>query len=182
MQIINSVKDDIETIVDFYDAAIAYQKTKFDKHWMGFDLGLIEKEVHENRQYKIVVDDIIVCIFAVTYSDAFIWGKLDKAPSVYIHRIVTNPASRGNNHVKNIIEWAVKFGGQNGKQFVRMDTWGDNQKLIDYYTHCGFTFLGLTDIISNEALPKHYQGIRLSLFEIAIKEYELPLASKNIEF
>jgi L-amino acid N-acyltransferase YncA len=171
MQIVNSTKEDIGTIFNLYDAAIAYQKMKFDKHWQGFDLRLIEKEIDENRQYKIVVDDTVVCIFAVTFSDALIWGKLDTAPSLYIHRIVTNPAFRGNNYVKNIIDWAIAYGDKNGKQFVRMDTWGDNQKLIDYYTNCGFTFLGLTDVISDENLPKHYQGIRLSLFEIAIKNH-----------
>ncbi|MEO5889204.1 MAG: GNAT family N-acetyltransferase [Ferruginibacter sp.] len=168
MQIINSKPNDIPAIFKLYDAAIAFQKTKFNKHWQGFDLELVEKEVAENRQYKIVVDDVIACIFAVTFNDALIWGKKDEAPSVYIHRIVTSPAFRGNNFVKSIIEWGIEFGSRNGKQFIRMDTWGDNQKLIDYYTNCGFTFLGLSDVILDDSLPKHYQGVRLSLFEIAI--------------
>jgi RimJ/RimL family protein N-acetyltransferase len=48
-----------------------------------------------------------------------------------------------------------------------MDTWGDNQKLIDYYQKCGFKFLGI--IIPDQAgLPKHYNGISLSLFEIEV--------------
>ena len=64
---------------------------------------------------------------------------------------------------------------KNGKEFVRMDTWGDNQKLIDYYTNCGFSYMGLTGILSDERLPKHYQGISLSLFEIPIKDHEQPL-------
>lgn len=175
MQIINSTKDDIESILGLYDAAVAFQKTKFNRHWQRFDRHLIEKEVSENRQYKIMVDDIIVCIFAVTFNDVLIWGNLAQAPSVYIHRIVTNPLFRGNNYVKNIIEWAIRFGSKNKLQFVRMDTWGDNQKLIDYYTNCGFTFLGLTDVLSGENMPKHYQGIRLGLFEIAVKDYEQPV-------
>ncbi|MBC7888283.1 MAG: GNAT family N-acetyltransferase [Ferruginibacter sp.] len=175
MQIVNSTKADIETIFSFYDAAISYQKRKFDKHWKGFDLNLVEKEVEENRQYKIVLNDNIVCIFAIAFNDAYIWGSRDNAPSVYIHRIVTHPEFRGNNYVKHIVDWAIKYGNENGKQFVRMDTWGDNQKLIGHYTNCGFTFLGLTDTIMDESLPKHYQGIRLSLFEIALKEYEQPL-------
>lgn len=175
MQIINSTTRDIDTIFELYDAAVAYQKTKFYKHWQGFDFSLVEKEIAEKRQFKIMLDDAIVCVFAITFSDAYIWGIRDQSPSIYIHRIVTHPAFRGNNFVKNIVEWAVKYGNENGKQFVRMDTWGDNQRLIDHYTNCGFTFLGLSDTISDESLPKHYQGIRLSLFEIAIKEYEQPL-------
>jgi ribosomal protein S18 acetylase RimI-like enzyme len=175
MQIINSTKDDIDKIFNLYDAAVVYQKTRFDKHWQGFDLQLVEKEINEKRQFKIVADDTIVCIFALTFDDPIIWGDRDKAPSVYIHRIVTHPDFHGNNYVKNITEWAIQYGNKNGKEFVRMDTWGDNQKLIEYYTNCGFQFIGLTGILSGESMPKHYQGIRLSLFEIALKDHERPL-------
>ena len=49
-----------------------------------------------------------------------------------------------------------------------MDTWGDNRKLIDYYTNCGFEFLGVVTPDEIEKLPKHYEGITLSLFEMEI--------------
>ena len=168
MQITNSTSEDIKAIFSLYDAAIEFQKTIFHKHWQGFDTSLIEKEVSECRQFKIIIEDTIVCIFAIAFNDETIWGKMDERPSVYIHRIVTHPNYRGTNYVKTIMEWAVNFGSVNGKQFVRMDTWGDNQKLIDYYQKCGFTFIGLLDKITNDSLPAHYQGIQLSLFEIAI--------------
>jgi ribosomal protein S18 acetylase RimI-like enzyme len=147
MQIINSTRDDIDTIIGLYEAAVVYQKIKFHKHWQAFDLKLIEKEIDENRQLKIVVDDTIACIFAVSFKDAVIWGARDKDPSLYIHRIVTNPLFRGNYYVKNIVEWAIQYCHSNGKEFVRMDTWSDNEKLIGYYTNCGFKFIGLTDTL-----------------------------------
>jgi len=168
MQIINSTDDDLLAIFNLYKAATAFQKTVFYKHWQGFEESLIIKEISEGRQFKIMIDDTIVCIFAIAFNDETIWGKMDESPSVYIHRIVTHPNYRGNNYVKTIMEWAINFGSVNGKQFVRMDTWGDNQKLIDYYQKCGFTFIGLSDKITNDSLPAHYQGIQLSLFEIAI--------------
>ncbi len=168
MKILNSTIEDMPGIFKLYDEAIVYQQTKFHKHWQGFDELLIQKEIEQNSQYKIIEDGTIVCIFAVTFSDALIWGDKDKEPSIYIHRIVTNPLFRGKGYVKNIVEWAINFGSNNGKKFLRMDTWGDNEKLIKYYTSCGFKFLGLTNSIADDGLPKHYQGIRLSLFEIAI--------------
>ncbi|MFM2326537.1 MAG: hypothetical protein RIR31_739 [Bacteroidota bacterium] len=168
MEIINSTADDTATIFKFYDHAIAYQKTKFNKHWQGFDLELVETEIKENRQWKIMMDNTVVCIFAITFNDAAIWGDKDEQPSIYIHRIVTNPLFRGNNFVNEIITWAKKYGKENGRQFIRMDTWGDNQKLIDYYTKCGFIFLGLSGELNAKDLPKHYSGIQLSLFEIKI--------------
>lgn len=175
MEIINSTISDVETIFKFYDEAIAYQKTKFNKYWQGFDVPVIQQEINENRQFKIIVADKIVCIFAVTFNDPAIWGEKDKDPAVYIHRIVTHPAFHGNNYVKNIVDWAVDYGSKNEKQFVRMDTWGDNQKLIDHYTGCGFTFLGITDRMNDKNLPKHYDCISLSLFEIVISESQKPV-------
>ena len=83
---------------------------------------------------------------------------------------MTNPSYRGNNFVVEIVKWAREFGKENDKSFIRMDTWGDNQKLIDYYVKCGFDFLGIITPTGQEKLPKHYTGITLSLFEIKIDQ------------
>jgi hypothetical protein len=168
MQILNSTIEDIDTIFKLYDAAISFQKTKFDKHWQGFERSLVEIAIKENRQWKVIIDQNITCIFAITYEDELIWGEKNKDSAIYIHRIVTNPAFRGNNHIKIIIDWAKDYCKNNDKQFIRMDTWGDNQKLIDYYQNCGFAFLGLTTLEKSDNLPKHYEGAYLSLFEIKI--------------
>ncbi|NOT75879.1 MAG: GNAT family N-acetyltransferase [Cyclobacteriaceae bacterium] len=168
MQIKNSTLQDIDTIFDLYTAAIEHQKKVFNKHWLPFDRRMVEKEILENRQWKIIINDEVACIFAITHNDPMIWKEKDKDPSVYIHRIVTNPSFRGQYFVKDIIAWARIFCRENGKEFIRMDTWGDNQKLIDYYTQCGFKFLGITQMGITEDLPKHYQNASLSLFEISI--------------
>ena len=170
MKIINSTIRDTEAIFNLYDEAVAYQKIKFNKHWQAFDTVMVQTEIQENRQWKIIDDDEnIHCIFATAYSDPFIWEEKDKDPSIYLHRIVTNPLYRGKNYVMEIIAWAKVFGRENNKKFIRMDTWGDNEKLIDYYKKCGFIFLGITTASQTKALPKHYSTISLSLFEIEIQ-------------
>lgn len=166
MEIINATIDDIEIIFDLYDKAIEFQKKVFDKTWLGFDRTLVEAEISEARLWKIVEGDIIACIFSVAYSDPIIWGENSHESAIYIHRIVTNPEFRGRGYVLSITEWAKTHAKINGLRFVRMDTWGDNQKLIDYYQKCGFKFLGLTTPRESPTMPKHYRGIELSLFEI----------------
>jgi hypothetical protein len=89
---------------------------------------------------------------------------------MYIHRIVTNPEFHGRRYVPIITGWAVNHAREKDLRFVRMDTWGDNQKLIDYYQSCGFKFLGLTTPAESPTMPAHYRGIDLSLFEIDIIE------------
>lgn len=49
-----------------------------------------------------------------------------------------------------------------------MDTWADNEKLLEYYTACGFDYVGVVTMDKTEGLPKHYEGISLSLFEIVL--------------
>ncbi len=167
MIIVNSSIEDIETIFDLYDDAINYQKKVFNKQWEGFERNLIEIEIAENRQWKIVIDSEIACIFAITYNDVLFWKEKDKQPSIYIHRIVTNSKFRGMASVPVIIDWAKQFCIENHKEFVRLDTWGDNQKLIEYYVRCGFNHVETIDLDKTDGLPIHYKG-SLALFEIKI--------------
>ncbi|PWS28224.1 GNAT family N-acetyltransferase [Pedobacter yonginense] len=167
MQVQNSQSCDIDTIFEFYDLAIAHQKKVFNKHWQGFSLELVSQEVSENRQYKILVDGVVACVFAVTFNDKLIWGNRDR-DSIYIHRIVTHPNFRGYAFVKEIIKWAKGYASKHAIKYIRMDTWADNEKLLHYYTSCGFNYVGLVTLTETEGLPKHYEGISLSLFEIEL--------------
>lgn len=166
MRIVNAVDDDLDVIFDLYGKAIEFQKQVFDKHWLGFDQIFVNTEITENRLWKIVENDSIACIFSVAYQDPMIWGKKSADPAMYIHRIVTNPDLRGRGYVRIITEWAKTHAGAEGLRYVRMDTWGDNKKLIDYYKDCGFELLGLTSPEISDAMLNHYHGITLSLFQI----------------
>lgn len=69
MTFIPSTINDIDSIFEFYEMAIAYQKTKFNKQWLGFERDLVAKEISENRQWKIIINDEIACVFAITFED-----------------------------------------------------------------------------------------------------------------
>ncbi len=167
IEVLNSQSTDIDIIFGFYDLAIAHQKKVFNKHWQGFSRELVQTEIAENRQYKILVNGEVACVFAVTFNDALIWGDRDH-DSIYIHRIVTHPDFRGYAFVKEIIKWARQYCLDNDLKYIRMDTWADNEKLLDYYTTCGFEYVGVVTMQKTDGLPKHYEGISLSLFEIVV--------------
>jgi hypothetical protein len=63
MTIQNSELTDIDTIFHLYDEATKHQKKVAEKHWQGFDRSLIEQEIEEKRQWKIIVDGHIACVF-----------------------------------------------------------------------------------------------------------------------
>ncbi len=169
MQIVNAVLQDIDAIFHLYNEGRDYQKTKFDKHWQTFDVELVEREIDEGRFWKIVEDQQIACIFTVFYKDPVIWGPDSGESAMYIHRIVTSSDFRGRGYARVITEWTKEHAKANGLRYVRMDTWGDNQKLIDYYQDCGFRLLGITTPNPTDEMPLHYRDITLSLFEIDLQ-------------
>jgi ribosomal protein S18 acetylase RimI-like enzyme len=170
MLFLNVAEDEVDFVFDLYEKAIEFQKTVFHKSWLGFDKELVESEIAEERLWKIEDGGAIACIYSVTYSDPIIWGEDSGDSAMYIHRIVTNPAFRGRGYVRSITDWAKTFARSNNLRFVRMDTWGDNQKLIDYYMDCGFRFRGVVTPKNSAELPKHYSDINLSLFEIELEQ------------
>ncbi|MBB6502175.1 GNAT family N-acetyltransferase [Pedobacter cryoconitis] len=167
--ILRSTPKDIDAIFDLYDQATEYQKkTGGGLYWQGFERSLIQKEMEENRHFKIMVDGQLACTFCIAHQDPLIWKEKDKDPAVYIHRIATNPALRGNSYVKHIVSWATAFARANQRSFVRMDTGSGNEKLNNYYISCGFNYLGVTQLEDTSGLPKHYEHGSFSLFEIPV--------------
>lgn len=169
MQIKNCTTGDIPAMIKLYEIAKEFQKEKSNWHWENFEPAQLKKEIEEDRQWKIEEGKNIACIFLTAYDDPYIWGDRNNEPSIYLHRIVTNPAYRGKNYTAKIIEWAKEFGKQRGKEFIRIDTWAENKKLTDYYISCGFSFLGITTPNETEHLPEHYKKISLSLLEIRLE-------------
>ncbi|WP_306354163.1 GNAT family N-acetyltransferase [Flavobacterium sp. '19STA2R22 D10 B1'] len=169
MQIINSELSDIDMLFKIYDGATLYQQQVFHRSWKGFDRERVLQEIREGKQWKIVVDGQIACVFCIEYNDPFIWGEKDKDPAIYIHRIATNPEFRGRGMVKEIVQWSKGHAIEKEKRFIRMDTGSGNSRLNTYYIGCGFMYLGVTDIKNRELLPEHYKTGMFSLFEINLE-------------
>lgn len=169
MTILNSTEADIPEIFRLYKIAAAYQHTKGNVVvWPDFDPFLVETEINENRQWKMIIDGKIACVWATTFSDEQIWEERNGDSAVYIHRIATDTDIRGQNLVSRIVEWAKVYAAENKLDYVRLDTLGDNTRLIGHYTRAGFTFLGIFDLKDTSGLPAHYQGMPACLFEIKL--------------
>lgn len=166
MKIINVTAAETDLVFDLYAKAIDFQKTVFDKQWLGFDRGMVEREIAEGRLWKIMDEDRAACIFSVGYEDPVIWGEGSHISAMYIHRIVTDPEFRGRGYVGKIVDWALCHASAFGLRFIRMDTWADNLKLKQYYTGHGFTWKGTVTPAESPTLPAHYRGIELGLFEL----------------
>jgi len=169
MKIENCVREDIDEIFRLYKIASEYQKSKQTVVvWPEFKKQLVETEIAENRQWKLIIDKEIACVWATTFSDEQIWEERNADAAIYIHRIATNPNFRGKNFVAIIVEWAGDYAKSNCKNFLRLDTLGNNTKLIEHYTNAGFRFLGMFDLKNTNGLPDHYHNVPACLFEIQL--------------
>jgi ribosomal protein S18 acetylase RimI-like enzyme len=170
MEFVPAANSDFDTIFKLYDQAIEFQKTVFDKQWLGFDADLVNREIAEGRLWKIVDDGNVACIYSLAYEDPIIWGRDSHIAAMYIHRIVTNPEFRGRGYVRAIVDWARHHAAENDLRYIRMDTWADNLKLKDYYIGSGFEWKGTVSPEDSPTMPAHYRGIQLGLFEMDLGE------------
>ncbi|KQC28814.1 GNAT family N-acetyltransferase [Flagellimonas eckloniae] len=167
MKIENSGLTDISEIFNLYRIATEYMKSKNQVYWPEFSKELVLNEIEENRQWKLLIDEKIACIWATTLNDELIWGN-KKEPSLYIHRIATNPEFRGQNLIIKLIDWANKFGKNKDLKFIRMDTVGLNEGLISHYRKFGFEFLGAKRLENTNGLPEHYKNGEVCYFQKSI--------------
>lgn len=169
IQIQNTTHSDIPAIFSLYNEAITYQKQVGNNYWLGFGVALIEKEIDEERHFKILLNGKIGGTFVITLDDKLIWKDAPDDEAVYIHRIATAQTSRGNDLLKHIIEWAKTYAKQNHLSFIRMDTGSGNERLINYYERCGFTVINTnTTVDYTPDLPAHYESGIFTLLEMAV--------------
>jgi len=169
LHIVNSTPQDMSIIFELFNKAIDYQKKNGFELWPQFSEQLIQTEVLEKRHWKILDGNKTACVFSVLHNDPVIWGhERDQEPSVYLHRIAINPLFKGKGMMKLIRQWAMEYGKQNNRKYVRMNTWGNNERLRNYYIDCGFNYIGQQYLQGTEGLPGHYGGSVLSLFQIDI--------------
>lgn len=167
MTIKNVTPLDIDKIFTLYKIASNYQREKKTVIvWPDFNSAMVEVEIAENRQFKLLINTEIACIWAITFSDVQIWENSQEDSALYIHRIAVNPNFRGNNYIDKIIDWAKEFALKEKIQFIRLDTLGENLGLIKHYKNAGFNFLGLFNLKDTSNLPDHYKLAPVCLFEI----------------
>jgi GNAT superfamily N-acetyltransferase len=169
MDIIKCTSEDVEKIFALYEDARTLQISKNMVVWPFFEKAFLKKEISEERQWKLIEHGTIACNWTITFEDKDIWEERENGDAIYIHRIVTNPEFRGKNLIKILVNWAKNYAKEMDKKYVRLDTLGNNVKLIEHYTQAGFEFLGMEKLMNTQNLPAHYQKEpNCCLFEIKL--------------
>lgn len=164
-RIVNTELNDLPAITRWFDDSIAYQKKKGYPTWGNYDQGAIIRDIQNKTYFKAVNDDGMGIVFAVNYTDKIIWRHHDDGQSIYLHRIVVNPAFKGQKLFGVILDWAKAHVKEKGLKNIRMDTWSDNPSIINYYKSFGFVEIENYLTPDTEDLPIHNRNLDLLLLE-----------------
>lgn len=167
-KIVNTTKGDLHKILWLFEQALGLQGKNGYKVWSSIDKAAVEKDIENGLQYKIVRDADILCIFSIQHNDPFIWRDRDQNDAIYLHRIVANQNFKGQRQFENVLNWAKSFARQKNLKFVRMDTWADNEKIIDYYKTFGFEFIEYYKTADIPELPAQNRNLNVALLEMAL--------------
>ena len=168
-KIVHTEKADLPIIIEFFKEAIEYQKRNGYPIWPTIDLKAIESDISLKRQYKIVINDEIACVFSISESDKMIWRERDKDKAIYILRVVTNPNHKGKKQFAKALLWVNEYCQKNDIPLIRMDTWGDNQSIIDYYHSFGFKKVENYTTPNSEDIPVEQRNNYVILLELESK-------------
>lgn len=165
----NTNEGDMDFVFKLFDEALEYQRRNGYNVWNGYDKDFLRRESDENRQYKIMIDDEIAMIFSVVYEDKILWREREKNNAIYLHRIVINPDFKGQKLYGKLLDWAILHAVERNLKFVRMDTWGDNPRLIKYYQSFGFRFIDNYRTPDDPELTIQHRNLYIALLEFDVE-------------
>jgi GNAT superfamily N-acetyltransferase len=166
--ITNTTVEDLNVMYRLFDEAIAFLKTHNYIGWTNYDKVFIKADVEKGLSYKITRDSAVACIFSVCYEDPLIWREMEKGDALYLHRIVLNRDFSGEKLFAKVLEWALEHAKNWGIKYVRMDTWADNARIIDYYKSYGFRFIENYTTGDTTDLPVQHRNLNVALLELSM--------------
>lgn len=168
--IINALTNDLPDIYELFEEAILFQKVNNYVGWKSYDKEYITADIQNNLLYKIVSENKIMCIFSICYADPLIWREKENGNAIYLHRIVLNRVFKNERVFNRVLEWAIKHAREKQLNYIRMDTWADNEKIIEYYKSYDFRFVENYITPGTLDLPLQHRNLKVTLLEFDVND------------
>lgn len=167
-KIIPATSADLDIVLRLFESAIQYQKANNYIGWKSMDKNFIETDIQQGLLYKVLLEERVLGIFCVCFVDTLIWREKEKGDAIYLHRIVLNREYSGAKIFRTVLHWAINYARKNDLKYVRMDTWAENSKLIDYYKKYGFRFIENYTTEDTKDLPVQHRNLNVALLEFEL--------------
>lgn len=139
-----AAEEDFRIVVDLWDHAASWLRDRGINQWQ---YPPREERIKQNIAAGEcwIVEDDGVPVATVTIddrADADFWSPEEAAePALYVHRMAVRRDVGGKELGSAMLDWASKQATDQGKQWLRLDAWKDNDGLHRYYSERGFTHL-----------------------------------------
>ncbi|WP_339130319.1 GNAT family N-acetyltransferase [Streptomyces sp. f51] len=81
------------------------------------------------------------------FADPEFWTPDDEpATALYLHRMAVRRDAAGAGLGARLLEWAAGRAASQGKKWLRLDAWKDNEGLHGYYSAAGFELVRIVDL------------------------------------
>lgn len=155
---------DTQDILQLYATAHKDNNVDLGIDWGSYNIEWIENEIIEKKLWKIIIRGELACIWAISFEHTPVWEENKEALCMYIDRMITISAFKGQMLTKIIGEWAKGYAIETGRKYIRLSTYGLNVRWVDYLTRCGFEFVGVKNILKK--MVKHDHPNRRSVYSL----------------
>jgi ribosomal protein S18 acetylase RimI-like enzyme len=142
--------DDMPTIIDLFEEAAAWLRTKstdqWDKPWPNLKArdNRIANGLRQNRTWLVVdhTDAPVATITCRRYPNQKLWSReAQMEQAVYVSRLIVARRHAGLGIGEALLGWAGKRAEKQWKaEWIRIDVWTTNNALREYYEKRGFSF------------------------------------------
>jgi ribosomal protein S18 acetylase RimI-like enzyme len=171
LNIIHTTDEDAEMIDFLFQEGMKLKRDNGYRVWDVIDYPGLARDRASRLQYKVQKKKDTLGVFSVQYEDPLVWRDRDRDRAIYLHRIVANPFSKGQRLFEIVLHWAIKHAREKRVRLVRLDTWSENRKLIEYYKSYGFRFVENYTTPDSPHLPLQNRNITVSLLQWSLEEY-----------
>ncbi|MFJ9508432.1 GNAT family N-acetyltransferase [Streptomyces anulatus] len=86
------------------------------------------------------------------FADPDFWTPEDRPDAaLYVHRMAVTRTASGADIGGLLLDWASERAAAQGKRWLRLDAWKDNQGLHRFYKGAGFTLLRIVNLPSRRS-------------------------------
>lgn len=105
-----------------------------------------EKDIERDELYVLIKDNAVIgtVVISTLMDDEYqpIKWLTPNEKNLYIHRLAVHPDYQGRGLAKKLMDFAEKFGSDNGYISIRLDTFSQNHRNQTFYERRGYKRLG----------------------------------------
>lgn len=150
-EVTQATREDAPLILGFLKEVASWVQNKHTRQWGDLLNGKLDELmlsiIIHHETFMIRKDGELVATFSLNKEqlehDIHLWGKRNDG-AIYLHKLAVSPRMIGSGLGKEIIRYAAQYVKEKGNPYLRLDCVASNEKLVRFYTKCGFTNHGIS--------------------------------------